>query len=328
MDQPSAMAIAVPIRIIQLSTLWNIQSILALSTSYYYYRGRICRSRSFVNKPSALLQHHPLRVTHDDKNFMISSSSTPTDMQDEGENKGAAVRRSPRKICAKPPASASSSASTTATNNLAPSSMNGFALLEQWIQHDHHTYHLDHLSPERACKIRTALVQWYRANRRKLPWRGDAGPYDGSTAGYGVAANASAAAGTVTSATATIASSGGKNKRKKIMKAENEGKDIRSFFTSSSSSSSSSLGTSQPKSMKVIEKDTSQTDETELLAVSSFQSTEVTAYGVWVSEIMLQQTRVEAVIPYWIKCEFPCLSCNYQSLVQISNKFLSTMPIL
>ena len=57
--------------------------------------------------------------------------------------------------------------------------------------------------------------------------------------------------------------------------------------------------------MKVIEKDTLQTDETELLAVSSFQSTEVTAYGVWVSEIMLQQTRVEAVIPYWIKCEFP-----------------------
>ena len=27
----------------------------------------------------------------------------------------------------------------------------------------------------------------------------------------------------------------------------------------------------------------------------------VTAYGVWVSEIMLQQTRVEAVIPYWVR---------------------------
>ncbi len=256
---------------------------------------------------------------------MISSSSTPTDMQDEGVSKGAVVRRSPRKAGAKTPSSSLSSASTTATTNSFQSSVNGIALLEQWIQHDHHTYHLDHLSPDRAYKIRTALVQWYRANRRKLPWRGDAGPYDGSTAGYGVAANASAAAGT---ATATIASSGGKNKRKKIIKAENEGKDIRSFFTSSSSSSSSSLGTSQPKSMKVIEKDTLQTDETELLAVSSFQSTEVTAYGVWVSEIMLQQTRVEAVIPYWIKCEFPCLSCNYQSLVQISNKFLSTMPIL
>ncbi len=28
----------------------------------------------------------------------------------------------------------------------------------------------------------------------------------------------------------------------------------------------------------------------------------ISAYGVWVSEIMLQQTRVEAVIPYWIAC--------------------------
>lgn len=27
----------------------------------------------------------------------------------------------------------------------------------------------------------------------------------------------------------------------------------------------------------------------------------ISAYGVWVSEIMLQQTRVEAVIPYYIK---------------------------
>ena len=30
----------------------------------------------------------------------------------------------------------------------------------------------------------------------------------------------------------------------------------------------------------------------------------LTAYGVWVSEIMLQQTRVEAVIPFYLKCEF------------------------
>lgn len=27
-------------------------------------------------------------------------------------------------------------------------------------------------------------------------------------------------------------------------------------------------------------------------------------YGVWVSEIMLQQTRVEAVIPFWVKCKY------------------------
>ena len=29
----------------------------------------------------------------------------------------------------------------------------------------------------------------------------------------------------------------------------------------------------------------------------------ITGYSVWVSEIMLQQTRVEAVIPYYLKCE-------------------------
>ena len=30
---------------------------------------------------------------------------------------------------------------------------------------------------------------------------------------------------------------------------------------------------------------------------------EISAYGIWVSEIMLQQTRVEAVIPYYMKCK-------------------------
>jgi A/G-specific adenine glycosylase len=167
-------------------------------------------------------------------------------------------------------------------------------LLEQWIQHDHHTYHLNHLSPDRAYKIRIALVQWYRANRRKLPWRGDVGPYDGSTVGYGAAAAASTTATT---------SGGGKKKRKKN---ENEGKDIRSFFTKSSSSISS-RSSSQSKTVKVKEELLHNSeDTTEELAAASFQPTEVTAYGVWVSEIMLQQTRVEAVIPYWIKCKSCC----------------------
>lgn len=37
---------------------------------------------------------------------------------------------------------------------------------------------------------------------------------------------------------------------------------------------------------------------------SSGEALAVTAYGVWVSEIMLQQTRVEAVIPFYLKCKF------------------------
>jgi A/G-specific adenine glycosylase len=120
-------------------------------------------------------------------------------------------------------------------------------LLQSWLQHNHHSYHLSFLSPSKAYAIRISLVKWYRANRRKLPWRGDVGPYDGSTAGFG-------------------------EKKKR----SNGGGDIRSFFSEKS------------------KKDTRKHD-------LRFEKREVSAYGVWVSEIMLQQTRVEAVIPYYLK---------------------------
>ena len=64
-------------------------------------------------------------------------------------------------------------------------------MLEKWIEHDDHSYHLNFLNNTQSNKIRIALVEWYRANRRKLPWRGDAGPYDGSTAGYAASASSS-----------------------------------------------------------------------------------------------------------------------------------------
>ena len=64
-------------------------------------------------------------------------------------------------------------------------------MLGKWIEHDDHSYHLNFLNPTQSNKIRIALVEWYRANRRKLPWRGDAGPYDGSTAGYAASASSS-----------------------------------------------------------------------------------------------------------------------------------------
>jgi len=154
-------------------------------------------------------------------------------------------------------------------------------LLEQWIQHDNHSYHLDFLSPTQAYKIRIALVEWYRANRRKLPWRGDAGPYDGSTAGY------AATAGNTP---------GGKKVNAK--KRKDEGKDIRSFFDGSSSKKKKKSGASKTP-VKCVEDETDSKNAVD----ESDEVREVTAYGVWVSEIMLQQTRVEAVIPYYLKCE-------------------------
>lgn len=155
-------------------------------------------------------------------------------------------------------------------------------MLEKWIEHDDHTYHLNFLNPTQSNKIRVALVEWYRSNRRKLPWRGDAGPYDGSTAGYAASASSS---------------NNGKGKKRK-----DDGKDIRSFFAASASnkkktktvsSSSSKSSSDKQKDKKSVEIKQQEENEEE--------AREVTAYGIWVSEIMLQQTRVEAVIPYWLK---------------------------
>ena len=132
-------------------------------------------------------------------------------------------------------------------------------LLEKWIKHDDHSFHFDHLSDKRSYDIRVALVSWYRQHRRKLPWRGDAPPFDGSTVGFA-------------------------NKSK-----GDDGTDIRSFFGASSSKK------------RKTEKGQSFSDGVESQAQAQGVATPVTPYSVWVSEIMLQQTRVEAVIPYYLK---------------------------
>lgn len=57
--------------------------------------------------------------------------------------------------------------SATACNSLA---VDNTQLLQDWLSHNHHSYHLSFLSPPQAYAIRCALVDWYRVNRRKLPW--------------------------------------------------------------------------------------------------------------------------------------------------------------
>jgi hypothetical protein len=57
---------------------------------------------------------------------------------------------------------------------------------------------------------------------------------------------------------------------------------------------------------------------------SSSQTIPITGYSVWVSEIMLQQTRVEAVIPYYIRCTF--LFVIHLMRFSISILFLSLQP--
>eukprot|EP00544_Gedaniella_sp_CCMP2646_P007263 CAMPEP_0202486774 /NCGR_PEP_ID=MMETSP1361-20130828/5253_1 /ASSEMBLY_ACC=CAM_ASM_000849 /TAXON_ID=210615 /ORGANISM="Staurosira complex sp., Strain CCMP2646" /LENGTH=596 /DNA_ID=CAMNT_0049116003 /DNA_START=93 /DNA_END=1883 /DNA_ORIENTATION=+ len=135
------------------------------------------------------------------------------------------------------------------------------SILYKWASHDDASFH--NFTQDEATNIRNALLSWYRANRRSLPWRGDAPPFDGSTAGVNHS-----------------------NSNKKSKKQKNQ-PSITNFFAT----------TKQPNSKECQTKD----EEAQIESISSDEALPITPYGVWVSEIMLQQTRVEAVIPFYLK---------------------------
>ena len=179
------------------------------------------------------------------------------------------------------------------------SKINEDSLLWKWATHTDESYH--DFDPEEAIQIKQALLQWYRTHRRKLPWRGDAGPFDGSTAGIN-ATNKHSSNGR-----GTNSKKGGK-KRKMSSSSSSSGtqdtksrqKSIKSFFkkdTSSSLSSHEDLNTNREDAKKEQQQKQNQNIQNYEKAIP------VTGYSVWVSEIMLQQTRVEAVIPYYLKCK-------------------------
>lgn len=133
-------------------------------------------------------------------------------------------------------------------------SVNTDSILYQWAAHETADYH--HFTPDEAKAIRKALLTWYQSHRRKLPWRGDPPPYDGSTAAESIKAT-------------------------KTVKGQTK---LKSFFTPTAVVSSSSSSSATPD-----------------LHPSTTVTIPLSGYSVWVSEIMLQQTRVEAVIPFYLK---------------------------
>jgi A/G-specific adenine glycosylase len=143
-------------------------------------------------------------------------------------------------------------------------------LLESWASHTHVSFH-DFSSTE-AAEIREALLTWYVEHRRKLPWRGDPPPWQGSTAKKVVKK---------------------KKQQAKDNKEKGKQKGIQEFFAVKKETPSSELSLTDTEATTSATTTDNQDD-----VETAFT---VTAYGVWVSEIMLQQTRVEAVIPYWIK---------------------------
>jgi A/G-specific adenine glycosylase len=139
--------------------------------------------------------------------------------------------------------------------------MNGTELFQAWRTHNSlHFHSFD--DPLEIKHIQHKLLTWYHSHRRKLPWRGDPPPWNGSTANF---------------VENTSKPKGGNKKQKQT--------SLNNFFKHSASSNESSMTGNK-------DDDTNPTNN---------QAFSITPYGVWVSEIMLQQTRVEAVIPYWVK---------------------------
>jgi len=154
---------------------------------------------------------------------------------------------------------------------------------QTWIDHSHADFH--NFTEEEATDIRSALIEWYTKNRRKLPWRGDPPPFDGSTMGIN------------------------NNKKKNIKKIDNNQKPITSFFGKPRNSTRLKMEKEvkqndvhqQRKRKKEPEEEVVAAEVNNVDQEEEEKAVSATGYGVWVSEVMLQQTRVETVIPYWIK---------------------------
>lgn len=172
--------------------------------------------------------------------------------------------------------------------------INKDSLLWEWATHTNESYH--NFDPKEAIQIKKALLQWYRTHRRKLPWRGDVGPFDGSTAGINATNKKSSNSG-------GNSKKGGKKRKMSSSSSSSNREDtksrqksIKSFFKKDTSSLSSS-----DRDTKNDEDANNEQQKQKIQKIE--KAIPITGYSVWVSEIMLQQTRVEAVIPYYLKCE-------------------------
>jgi len=133
---------------------------------------------------------------------------------------------------------------------------------------DAHQAYYHQFEPTEIETLRTALLGWYWKNRRKLPWRGDPPPYGNAEK----------------PATNT--------KKAKVAADNSKSKSLLSFFGKSTSTPTKTTATKTTTTTSKLAPAAE--------AAPAAVGTPVSPYGVWVSEIMLQQTRVEAVIDYYL----------------------------
>eukprot|EP00970_Alexandrium_tamarense_P020133 scaffold14882_cov193-Alexandrium_tamarense.AAC.3 len=266
----------------------------------------VAKRRSTRSKTSSSQSNHvPLIVAKKEKAAAIKAEaalSSQSTLTDSDAPSSSCISTTSVNSETKRKASSAVKTEEVSSSSSQPLNSNNRQLLEGWINHTHHSYHLDtFLSPTQAYKIRTALVEWYVSNRRKLPWRGDYGPFDGSTAGYGSTVS-------VKGKTFSKGKAAASKKRSDSRGIGTEsGKDIRLFFSANSTVKRAKLEGPAKTTLEVehsLASTPSNDHEVNAECVGDVKEIiprKVTAYGVWVSEIMLQQTRVESVIPYYLK---------------------------
>ena len=117
--------------------------------------------------------------------------------------------------------------------------------------------------------LRANLLLWYHANRRQLPWRGDE----------------------MQDSNAVVVNSSGSASDKK-----NGGRIAgKNLITDISTNADTKVKKNEEK-VNSFDDDKNDLESSELIRIPP-----PSAYGTWISEIMLQQTRVETVIPYWLR---------------------------
>lgn len=191
--------------------------------------------------------------------------------------------------------------------------------------------------------VRRALLQWYGAHRRHLPWRGDAAPYTdaSATTATSVVGSKRGRRGATDSAASSNGKLQTKNKKKQRRKRpQQEDKVGRAFMAAffkakgnttttptavvyapatpaSSQSSITIVGNSSTNTSDPSTPD-SEAPSAATSATSSCHGT-VSPYGTWVSEIMCQQTRVATVIDYYQRwmARFPTVQALASSSIEV-----------
>eukprot|EP00903_Cladosiphon_okamuranus_P013359 g12451.t1 len=183
---------------------------------------------------------------------------------------------------------------------LAPAAVPG-GLVEGYKRHQAATYHA--FTAEEVGTIRVGLLSWYDKNRRLLPWRGDPPPWTRTAAPASASGTSTAAVRKKPTAAARLDPGQPRltsffGSKPKQPGASTNASDVTSGRGNNGSRSSGSNGVARKR--KKAEADNVQ-DGNDEEQHESLNRIPMTAYGTWVSEVMLQQTRVETVVDYYVK---------------------------